>query len=87
MLGDNEDLFTRTLTAERFNWISMDRPAGPFRCTAKTRYSQVEAAATVAPLPDGTVEVTFDEPQRAITAGQAVVLYDDEVVIGGGTIR
>ena len=87
LLGDNEDLFTRTLTAARFNWISVEHPTEPFRCTAKTRYSQVEAAATVTPLPDGTVQVTFDAPQRAITAGQAVVLYDDEVVIGGGTIQ
>ena len=87
LLGDNEDLFTRTLMAARFNWISVEQPTEPFRCTAKTRYSQVEAAATVTPLPDGTVQVTFDAPQRAITAGQAVVLYDDEVVIGGGTIQ
>ena len=87
LLGDNEDLFTTTLTAVRFNWISMDNPTAPFRCTAKTRYSQVEAETTVTPLEDGKVQVQFDVPQRAITAGQAVVLYDGEAVIGGGTIE
>ena len=55
--------------------------------TAKTRYSQTEAAATVHPLSDGRIRVEFDVPQRAITAGQAVVLYDGEQVLGGGTIE
>ena len=54
--------------------------------TAKSRYSQKEAAAVVEPLPDGKILVIFQEPQRAITAGQAVVLYDGERVVGGGTI-
>ena len=61
-------------------------PSEPLRVTAKTRYSQTEAEATVYPLPDGTIRVEFDAPQRAITAGQAVVLYDGETVLGGGTI-
>ena len=87
LLGDNEELFTTTLTATRFNWISMECPSDPIRCTAKTRYSQVEAEATVTPLADGRIQVTFDTPQRAITAGQAVVLYDGEKVVGGGTIE
>ena len=86
VLGPNEHLFTRTLTADRVNWISIPELTAPLRVTAKTRYSQREAAATVAPLPEGRIRVTFDEPQRAITAGQAVVLYDGEKVVGGGTI-
>ena len=69
------------------NWISGEPPAAPLRVTAKTRYSQTAAAATVPPLPDGRIRVTFDTPQRAITAGQAVVLYQDEVTLGGGTIE
>ncbi len=87
LLGDNEELFTSVLTADRVNWISGDTPASPLRVTAKTRYSQTEAAATVHPLPDGRIRVEFDVPQRAITAGQAVVLYDGEQVLGGGTIE
>lgn len=87
LLGDDQDLFTSDLTANRVNWISGEPPAAPLRVTAKTRYSQTEAAATVTPLPDGRIRVTFDTPQRAITAGQAVVLYQDEVTLGGGTIE
>lgn len=69
------------------NWISGETPSSPLRVTAKTRYSQTEAAAAVYPLPDGRIRVEFDAPQRAITAGQAVVLYDGEQVLGGGTIE
>ena len=87
LLGDNEELFTSVLTADRVNWISGETPASPLRVTAKTRYSQTEAAATVHPLPDGRIRVEFDVPQRAITAGQAVVLYDGEQALGGGTIE
>ena len=87
LLGDNEELFTSVLTADRVNWISGETPASPLRVTAKTRYSQTETAATVHPLPDGRIRVEFDMPQRAITAGQAVVLYDGEQVLGGGTIE
>lgn len=87
VLGDNEELFTSCLTADRVNWISGQVPASPIRVTAKTRYSQTEAEATVTPLADGRIQVEFDAPQRAITAGQAVVLYDGEVVLGGGTIQ
>ena len=87
VLGDNDKLFRRELTANRVNWIAGEAPAAPFRCTAKTRYSQVEAPALAEPLPDGRVRLTFDEPQRAITAGQAAVLYDGGEVLGGGTIE
>lgn len=87
LLGDNEELFTSVLTADQVNWISGETPASPLRVTAKTRYSQTEAAATVHPLPDGRIRVEFDVPQRAITPGQAVVLYDGEQVLGGGTIE
>ena len=54
--------------------------------TARTRHSQREAAAVAEPLPDGHVLVTFQEPQRAVTPGQAVVFYSGESVVGGGTI-
>ena len=87
VLGDNDKLFRRELTANRVNWIAGEAPAAPFRCTAKTRYSQVEAPALAEPLPEGRLRLTFDEPQRAITAGQAAVLYDGDEVLGGGTIE
>ena len=86
-LGPDSALWTTELTAEQVNLISVPELTVPLRVTAKTRYSQREAAATVTSLPDGCIHVVFDEPQRAITAGQAVVLYDGEYVVGGGTIR
>jgi tRNA-specific 2-thiouridylase len=65
----------------------VENPAAALRVTAKTRYSQQEADATAEPLPDGRMRVVFDAPQRAVTAGQAVVLYQGDVVVGGGTIE
>ena len=87
LLGDNEELFTSVLTSDRVNCISGETPASPLRVTAKSRYCQSESAATVHPLPDGRIRVEFDVPQRAITAGQAAVLYDGDEVLGGGTIE
>ncbi len=85
-LGKSEDLFTSELVADRLNWISIPELTAPLAVTAKTRYSQREASAVVEPLGDERVRVTFSEPQRAITAGQAVVFYDGDTVVGGGTI-
>lgn len=85
-LGKSEDLFTRELIAGRVNWIAIPDLNKPMAVTAKTRYSQREAAAVIEPCGDARVRVTFDEPQRAITVGQAVVFYDGELVVGGGTI-
>ena len=86
VLGPDTRLYTTELTAERVNWLSVSPPEGPLAVTAKTRYTQREAAATAEVLPDGRLHVTFQEPQRAVTAGQAVVLYAGEAVAGGGTI-
>ncbi|MBE6778231.1 MAG: tRNA 2-thiouridine(34) synthase MnmA [Ruminococcaceae bacterium] len=86
VLAPEEALYTNELTARCFHWIAGEPPAAPRRVTAKTRYAAKEAPATVTPLPDGGARVTFDAPQRAITVGQAVVLYDGDVVVGGGTI-
>ena len=85
-LGEEEDLYSSELTANEFNWLSIPCPDGPVRCAAKTRYRQPEQPAIAVPQPDGTVKVTFDAPQRAITRGQSVVLYDRDLVLGGGTI-
>ncbi|MBR3990504.1 MAG: tRNA 2-thiouridine(34) synthase MnmA [Clostridia bacterium] len=86
ILGKSEDLFTDTLEAEEVNLISVDRIDGPLRVKAKIRYRQPEQWATVTPAGEGRIKVTFDTPQRAITPGQSVVLYDGDAVLGGGII-
>lgn len=86
VLGENEELFKTTLIADDFNWIAGEAPASEFTCKAKIRYSQKEQPATAYVLEDGHVKLVFDEPQRAITPGQAAVLYDGDTVLGGGTI-
>ena len=85
VLGKEEKLFTRRIAARDANWIACDKPTDGMRVTAKTRYSQKEAEAVIYVTEQGfTAE--FSEPQRAATPGQAMVLYDGDVVIGGGTI-
>ncbi len=74
------------MLAKNINQISVEKIDAPMRLKAKVRYRHKEQWATVAQLDDDTLRVVFDEPQRAITAGQAVVLYDGEIVVGGGTI-
>lgn len=114
VLGDNETLFKRELTAHDFNWLSMAAPDGPFRASARIRYKHKEAPCEVLLLADNDtdagaekgcdsvsaagaankkagsacprVKIIFDEPQRAITRGQSVVLYDGDYVLGGGII-
>ena len=86
LLGDEKELYSHTVWAEDFNWVSVAPITAPMAVTAKTRYSQNEAAAVLYPEEDGRVRVVFDQPQRAVTAGQALVAYDGEAVVGGGTI-
>jgi tRNA-specific 2-thiouridylase len=86
-LGKHEELFSSSLIADDVNFITFDELKAPLRVTAKTRYSQTESPATVEPFGDSRIRVIFDEPQRALTAGQAVVLYQGDYVVGGGTIR
>lgn len=86
ILSQEKELFTREFQAEDFNWISCEPPRVPMSVTAKTRYHAKEASAQARVEEDGTVRIVFDTPQRAITVGQAVVLYDGENVVGGGTI-
>lgn len=85
-LGPNEALFHRTLRANDWNWMPFAELAQPQRIMAKTRSRQTEQPAWVYPEENGFARVEFDEPQRAITPGQAVVLYDRDFVVGGGTI-
>jgi tRNA-specific 2-thiouridylase len=86
VVGEERELYSQTLTAADSNFIPFDKLTAPMRVRAKIRYRQPEQPATVSPLDGDTFRVDFDSPQRAITKGQAVVLYDGELVIGGGTI-
>ncbi len=87
VLGDRGAVQARTLTAGQVNWLCdrVQMAGGVMRCTAKIRYNHQPQPATVR-LIDGGIRVEFDEPQLAITPGQAVVVYDGEVVLGGGWI-
>lgn len=85
-IGENEDLLATRLEANDINLIACDRIDASIRCTAKIRHSRYESKATVTQTGENTILVQFETPQRAIAPGQAVVLYDGDVVIGGGTI-
>lgn len=86
-LGGNEALFSPALRANDWVWYPFPDLTRPLRVTAKIRHSQFEIPAQVTPEKNGYARVDFDAPQRAVTPGQAVVLYQDDLVIGGGTIR
>ena len=85
-VGPNEALFSKALRAKDWNWIPFPALTAPMAVTAKIRHSQISLAAKVYPEENGYARVEFDSPQRAVTPGQAVVLYDGDLVIGGGTI-
>ena len=80
VLCSNEELFRHTLFAEDVNWVSIPEPAGRIRVEAKIRYRHKPAAAVAEMTENGRLKVTFDEPQRAVTKGQSVVLYDGDLV-------
>lgn len=87
-VGSNENLLSRKLLARQVNWIAIDGlpESAPMRVCAKIRHRHEPAPAVIENAPSGEVLVTFDEPQRAITPGQAVVFYDGDIVVGGGWI-
>jgi tRNA-specific 2-thiouridylase len=68
------------------NWIALADPTGPVRAEVRVRYRHTAEPATITPLPNSRVQVKFDEPQRAITPGQATVFYRGDEVVGGGWI-
>jgi tRNA-specific 2-thiouridylase len=84
--GAKEETYGTELIAAGLNWISIAPPRRPISVRAKIRYRHAEAGAVVMPREDDTVSVRFNEPQMAITPGQAVVFYDGDTVVGGGTI-
>ena len=85
-VGENEELLSTSLLSDNWNFFPFDTLTAPLRCQAKARSRMIEQPATVYPEENGICRVVFDEPQRALTTGQAVVLYDGDTVLGGGTI-
>ncbi len=85
-LGESSGLYSSEARICDFNWISGAAPESPVRCTVRIRYRQPEQAATVTPLGGSEALIRFDEPQRAVTPGQSAVLYDGDIVLGGGQI-
>ena len=84
IVGGADDVFASSLTADNIHWIY--NPTFPLKASAKIRYGSKVANCVVNQCEDGKVKVDFDEPQRAITAGQSIVFYDGDIVLGGGII-
>ena len=81
---DHPALMRNSAQAEELSWVEDHPPTFPFHCSAKTRYRQADQACTLSSIGSDRIEITFEQPQRAITPGQALVLYDDSRLIGGG---
>lgn len=86
VIGESTDVFARALLCDKINYMGMEDLPAPRRCIAKVRYAHQGAACTIEKYGEDRIRVIFDEPVRAITPGQAVVFYDGEYVLGGGTI-
>jgi tRNA-uridine 2-sulfurtransferase len=87
IVGTQDELGTDHLTAARVNWVAGTAPTEPFRAEVKIRYKAQPASALVTPLPDSRMSVRFDNPLRDITPGQGAIVYDGDVVLGGGIIQ
>ncbi len=87
VVGTNDELLRATLTADDVHWTSGETPTEPFRANVKIRYRATDVPALVTPLPNRRIAVEFDIAQRAITPGQAAVVYMGDEVLGGGTIE
>ena len=85
-VGAEEHLLSKELIASNMNWIAIPELTSPTKVNAKIRQQHKEAVAIISPMPDGKVKTVFDSPQRAITPGQTVVFYDNDIVLGGGII-
>jgi tRNA-specific 2-thiouridylase len=86
VVGQEEELLSSEFTAAGVNWVAFDTPASAVRADVRIRYRHQEAPASITPLGAGRVRIRFDEPQRAVTPGQATVFYRGEEVVGGGWI-
>lgn len=87
VVGPAECLFSRGLVASHVNWISISELEKPMKIKAKIRIAHRESEALLSPIGRDEVQVIFEQPQRGITPGQIVVFYDDDIVLGGGTIE
>ena len=87
IVGEETEIFTKEAIADNINLILMDELKAPMEVMAKIRYAAKVAKATIYPLENGNIKVVFYEPQRAITPGQSVVFYIDDIVLGGGKIK
>jgi tRNA-uridine 2-sulfurtransferase len=86
VVGEEGELESMELLAKGVNWVAFDEPSEPVRADVKVRYRHGPAPATILPLSDDRARIIFDEPQRAITPGQATIFYDGDEVVGGGWI-
>ena len=86
VVGEADELESKEFTARGVNWIALNEPSEPVRANVKVRYRHEPAPATIFPLDDQRARIVFDQPQRAITPGQATIFYDGDEVVGGGWI-
>ena len=86
VIGDDTDVFSNKLYANNINFMGIENISNPIKVQAKVRYSHKGSNCLVRMIDDDTLECIFDEPVRAITPGQAIVLYDGDICLGGGTI-
>ena len=87
IVGNREEIYGTELTASELNWIAVEGLEQPMKIKAKVRYLHQGAEALVTPSGENSVQVRFEEPQMALTPGQAIVFYDGDTVVGGGTIE
>jgi tRNA-specific 2-thiouridylase len=87
VLGDETEVFSKELIATDINMILYEKLEKPIKAKAKIRYSAQEADCIVEPIENNKIKVSFEQPQRAITPGQSVVIYDGDYVVGGGIIE
>ena len=86
VVGESDELESSEFMAKGVNWVAFDEPSEPVRAEVKVRYRHEPSPATIHPLPDARARIVFDEPQRAITPGQATIFYRGDEVVGGGWI-
>ena len=86
IVGEDNELDSKEFTAKGVNWVAFDEPSEPVRAEVKVRYRHEPAPATIYALYDNGARIVFDEPQRAITPGQATIFYNGDEVVGGGWI-
>ncbi|MEQ1923075.1 MAG: tRNA 2-thiouridine(34) synthase MnmA [Pyrinomonadaceae bacterium] len=86
IVGEEGELDSLEFIAKGVNWVAFDEPVEPVRANVKVRYKHEPAPATIHALPDNRARIVFDEPQRAITPGQATIFYNGDEVVGGGWI-